>query len=122
SGSGWQEGVDELKWPSWEIYPDSPWNFALQCNAEYPEQSFTIVKKSWPNDNFPFTLESVPIEIKAKGSKIPSWTIDKFGLCAVLPAYPAHTTGELEDIVLVPMGAARLRISSFPEFVRLPAN
>jgi hypothetical protein len=73
------------------------------------------VKKSWPNDNFPFTLENVSIEILAKGSRIPSWTIDEFGLCAVLPAYPARTTGQLEDTTLVPMGAARLRISAFPE-------
>jgi hypothetical protein len=119
SDSHWQEGADESKWPSWEIYPDSPWNYALQCNVEHPEQSFTIVRKSWSSDNFPFTLENVPIEIKAKGSKIPSWTIDKSGLCAVLPAYPAHTTGLLEDITLVPMGAARLRISAFPEFCEI---
>ncbi|MDR2026949.1 MAG: glycoside hydrolase family 127 protein [Prevotellaceae bacterium] len=116
--SRWQEGADESKWPSWAIYPDSPWNYALQCNVEHPERSFTVVKKAWPDDNFPFTPESVPIEIKAKGSRIPSWTTDRYGLCAVLPAYPARTEGKLEDITLIPMGAARLRISAFPEFLK----
>jgi hypothetical protein len=116
--SHWQEGADETKWTSWKIYADSPWNYALQCDMEHPEQSFTVVKKTWTNDNFPFTQDNAPIELKAKGSKIPSWTIDRFGLCAVLPAYPAHTTGQLEDITLIPMGAARLRISAFPEFVK----
>jgi hypothetical protein len=112
--SHWQEGADESKWISWKIYPDSPWNYALLCNEEHPEQSFTVVKKAWSADNFPFTLENAPIEIKAKGKKIPSWTIDKFGLCAVLPAYPVNTAEPLEDITLTPMGAARLRISAFP--------
>jgi hypothetical protein len=116
--SNWQEGADESKWPSWEIYPDSPWNYALACNVEHPEQSFTVVRKAWSPDNFPFTLDNAPIEIKAKGSRIPSWTIDQYGLCAVLPAYPARTSGVLEDITLTPMGAARLRISAFPEFLK----
>jgi hypothetical protein len=115
--SRWQTGADASKWPSWEIRTDSPWNYGLQCDVEHPEQSFTVVRKTWPADNFPFTVESVPVEIKAKGSKIPSWTIDRSGLCAVLPAYPARTAEQLENITLIPMGAARLRISAFPPVV-----
>jgi len=114
SDSRWQEGADATKWPSWEIQANSPWNYGLQCNMENPAQSFTVVKKAWPQDNFPFTSESVPIEIKAKGRRIPSWSIDRFHLCAVLPAYPAQAAGPLENITLIPMGAARLRISAFP--------
>ncbi len=112
--SRWQEGADATKWPSWEIRANSAWNYGLQCNLAHPEQSFKVVKKAWPQDNFPFTVDHVPIEIKAKGRKIPSWGIDQFSLCAVLPSYPAKTAGPLEDITLIPMGAARLRISAFP--------
>jgi len=112
--SRWQEGVDANKWPSWEIRPASPWNYGLIVNTENPKQSFTVVKKTWPDDNFPFTAESVPIEIKAKGRRIPSWCVDQFDLCAVLPAYPAKADGPVENITLIPMGAARLRISAFP--------
>ncbi|MDR2040154.1 MAG: glycoside hydrolase family 127 protein [Bacteroidales bacterium] len=112
--SKWQEGADPSKWPSWEIQPGSAWNYALYFDIKHPKNTFSVTRKPWPADNFPFTLESVPIEIKAKGRKIPSWGIDQYGLCAVLPAYPAHTSGEMEEITLVPMGAARLRISSFP--------
>jgi hypothetical protein len=112
--SHWQATADESKWPAYEIQAVSAWNYGLQCNLQHPVQSFQVIKKDWPADNFPFTTTSAPIEIKAKGRKIPGWGIDKFGLCAVLPAYPVQTTEPLEDITLIPMGAARLRISAFP--------
>jgi hypothetical protein len=112
--SHWQESADESKWPSYEIHATSAWNYGLQCDLHHPAQSFQVIKKEWPADNFPFTVSSAPIELKAKGRKIPGWEMDKFGLCAVLPAYPVLTSEPLEDITLIPMGAARLRISAFP--------
>lgn len=114
SDSRWQEGADQSKWPSWQIIPTSPWNYGLLFDNNDLSRSFTVVRNKWPENNFPFTLDVVPIQIKAKGKKIPSWTLDKFGLCSVLPAYPAKTNQPEENITLIPMGAARLRISSFP--------
>ena len=112
--SKWQENADPSKWPSYEIQPDGAWNYGLLNNFSDLEKNFTIVKKPWPTDNFPFTLGAVPIEIKTKGRKIPAWTIDQYGLCAELPQSPVSTGDPIEEITLVPMGAARLRISAFP--------
>ncbi len=145
--SKWQENADQSKWPSFEIQPDSPWNYGLPAEvltkaglstevltkaglsaevltkAGLPAEVltkadlstyFTIVKKPWPSDNFPFTLSAVPIEIKTKGKRIPGWTIDQYDLCAELPQSPVETNSPLEEITLVPMGAARLRIAAFP--------
>jgi hypothetical protein len=41
------------------------------------------------------------------------WEIDETGLCGVLPEEDA-ARGDKEEITLIPMGAARLRISAFP--------
>lgn len=112
--SKWQENSDPSPWPSYEIQPGSAWNYGLSGNLNNLEKSFTVVRKSWPKDNFPFTLEAVPIEIKTTAKKIPSWTIDQYGLCAELPRSPVISTETEEEITLVPMGAARLRISAFP--------
>ncbi|TKG93474.1 hypothetical protein EYV94_17155 [Puteibacter caeruleilacunae] len=112
--SRWQEGVDKHNWPSYEILPTSNWNYGLVYDEVNLESSFKVERKEWPSSNFPFTLDEVPIVIKAKGKLIPSWKIDEHGLCGELKDSPVYTEEKTEDIELVPMGAARLRICSFP--------
>jgi len=112
--SKWQEGADATKWPTYEIYPETPWNYAIQINKQNLQQSLKIVKKPWNSDDFPFTTESVPFEAHAKGQRISSWKIDKYGLCGILPDENALKDEKVEDLILIPMGAARLRISAFP--------
>ncbi|MCG8308418.1 MAG: glycoside hydrolase family 127 protein [Cytophagales bacterium] len=112
--SRWQNGVDKSNWPSWEIYPASDWNYGLIYNAKKPEKFFEVVKNKWPPDDFPFTPKSVPIKIKAKGKRIPEWKLDEHKLCGELMDSPVASTEKEEEIELIPMGAARLRISAFP--------
>ena len=109
SDSKWQPNADPSAWPSYEIYPDSDWNYALVMDAPIKVQ-----KSEWPSDNNPFTLSTVPLSFTAKGRKVPSWTLDEYKLCAVLPYEDDPRSEEVENITLVPMGAARLRISAFP--------
>lgn len=110
----WQPTADPKKWPTFEIYPASEWNFGLTLNKENPAESFTIEKRPWPKDNDPFTDQSAPIELKAKGKAIPGWQIDQYGLCGLLPQSPVKTDQPETSLTLVPMGGARLRISAFP--------
>lgn len=112
--SKWQANADPSQWPSFEIQPGSAWNYGLSGDLSDLNKIFKVVRKTWPADNYPFTIASVPIEIKAKGRKIPGWTMDQYGLCAELPLSPVATQEPEEAITLVPMGAARLRISAFP--------
>ncbi len=112
--SQWQKGVDKTKWPSWEIHPASAWNYGLVYDANNLKKSFEVVKGSWPADSFPFTTEAAPIRIKAKGKKIPKWKLDEHKLCGELMNSPVISNEATEEIELIPMGAARLRISAFP--------
>ncbi|TWV10450.1 hypothetical protein FQ707_12990 [Bacteroidaceae bacterium HV4-6-C5C] len=111
--SQWQKGADANAWPTYEIYPDSPWNYALVLDKNNPLKDLKVIHKTISSDKLPFTLENIPIEVKAVGRRIPSWKIDEYDLCGVLPPENAYK-GEKEDITLIPMGAARLRISAFP--------
>lgn len=107
--SKWQKNADASAWPTFEIYPGSSWNYALMANLP-----ITVERKAWPADNNPFTITSVPLEFKAKGRIVPEWMIDEYGLCGVLPYENAKKSDKIDDIKLVPMGAARLRITAFP--------
>lgn len=112
--SKWQKDADPSQWPTYEIYPKSAWNYALIINAKNPLSDMIVEKREWPKDDYPFTQANSPIIVKAKGRKIPSWMIDQYGLCAVLPDEDVKKADTIEDITLVPMGTARLRITSFP--------
>jgi len=112
--SKWQEGADQTTWPAFEIYPTSPWNYGLLYDKVNLKNSFTVEHRPWPKDNYPFTLDSSPLVFKAKGKIINDWVIDKYGLCGLLPQSPIVTKEPACNIVLLPMGACRLRISAFP--------
>jgi hypothetical protein len=112
--SHFQKGVDENAWPAYEIYAASPWNYGLVLNESNPASSFSISKRPWPKDDYPFTLTSCPIVLSARGRQIPDWKIDQFGLCGVLDQSPVRSDQPETKLELVPMGTARLRISAFP--------
>jgi hypothetical protein len=112
--SSWQASADPSQWPSYGLYPTTPWNYGLVLDDEYPDNSFVVKKMAWPKDDYPFTPENSPIQVIAKGKQIPEWTLDKYGLCAVLQSSPARSVEPTDQITLIPMGAARLRISAFP--------
>ena len=115
--SHWQEGVDASLWPCYVLRPGSDWNYALKVDKDNLPVEFSVEKKDWPADDFPFTLESVPLEFHAKGVQIPSWGYDETGMTDLLPTKYAERSNTETLLTLVPMGAARLRIAAFPREV-----
>jgi hypothetical protein len=73
-----------------------------------------VVRKSWPADNQPFKIDAAPIELSVKAKKILAWQKDNLGLVGKLQPSPAKSDEPTENVTLIPMGCARLRISSFP--------
>ena len=115
--SHWQEGVNASLWPCYVLRPGSDWNYALKVDKDNLPVEFSVVNKDWPADDFPFTLESVPLEFHAKGVQIPSWGYDETGMTDLLPTKYAERSNTDTPLTLVPMGAARLRIAAFPREV-----
>jgi hypothetical protein len=112
--SRWQDDADTDEWPTFEIYPDSEWNYGLILD-ENSNYSFEVIERDWPKNNFPFTNNSAPILIRALARKIPEWKMDEeTGLVGELMDSPVKSDEVDEFIELVPMGGSRLRISSFP--------
>lgn len=116
-GAKWQKTLDTSKWPSYEYYADGPWNYSLLVDKQYMPVDFEIVHKPWPASNFPFAPEDTPIELKAKGRLVPSWGFDEAQnnkTTETLPDVDTPLDKKVSDLTLIPMGAARLRISAFP--------
>ena len=57
----------------------------------------------------------MPIAFRAKAKRIPAWKMDALDLVGKLQDSPVKSNEPTETITLIPMGAARLRISAFPQ-------
>lgn len=101
------------KWPSWEIYPTTDWNYGLVL-SDPPESGFEPIHREWDGVRQPFAADSAPILLRTKARKIPEWQLDHHGLAAPLQPSPVRSDEPTEEVLLIPMGCARLRISAFP--------
>ena len=61
----------------------------------------------------PFTPEGAPIVLKVRARRVPGWK-EEGRMVGPVPASPAEGEGPAEEVDLIPMGCARLRISVFP--------
>jgi hypothetical protein len=61
----------------------------------------------------PWTVEAAPIEIKARGKRIPGWELENETV-AELRTSPIRSDQPEEEITLVPLGCARLRMACLP--------
>jgi len=120
-GEKWTRYGSNEKWPEWEVSPTTAWNYGLALNdssarsrSGAADASFAILRKKAPLADNPFTPDTTPIEIRAKARKIAAWQPDKFALVGKLQDSPAFSDEPVENVTLIPMGAARLRISAFP--------
>lgn len=123
--SWYREGMSkELidAWPAWKIFPTTPWNYGLVLDRERPEASFQVSERGWPSDRNVWRNAETPIRIKAKGRRIPGWQKDELDLVGLLSESPVRSEEPVEEITLIPMGAARLRISAFPVIDNGPAG
>src|SRR6185369_8804122 len=110
----WKRYGRNENWAEWEVLPASAWNYGLVFNDRWLARSFDVERKKGPLPKNPFTPQTAPIVLKAKAKKIPNWQADKFGMVAKLQRSPVQSDEPTETIKLIPMGAARLRISAFP--------
>lgn len=113
-GERWDRYAGTDQWPEYSVYPMSAWNYGLVLDEANPAHSFDVVQKGGVVAANPFTHATAPIELRAKARKIPNWQMDSKNVIAVLQASPIRSAEEVETVTLIPMGAARLRLTSFP--------
>lgn len=107
----WKLHKGQLPHGDWEVYPGSPWNYALAIDVNNLEKSLTFKNKSI--DKNPFSTCRPPIEAYVYGRKVPQWKIET-NAAGPLPQSPVESNEPLEKLTLVPYGLTHLRITEFP--------
>ncbi|HVV01476.1 MAG TPA: beta-L-arabinofuranosidase domain-containing protein [Verrucomicrobiae bacterium] len=113
-GERWSRYGGTDQWPEFEVFPTSDWNYALDLKEKRPERGLKVRRAKGKLANQPFTPETAPLWIEARARKVSQWRQDEHGLLEPLPQSPVQTDEPEEKVKLIPMGAARLRISVFP--------
>src|SRR5664279_3271523 len=92
-GESWHKIKQTGPAADWEVYPTTPWNYALVKGA------FQVTEKAMARQ--PYTADAAPVEITTKARRLPQWTLvdDSPG---VLPVSPVTTKRAEETVTLVP--------------------
>jgi hypothetical protein len=111
--SEWKKFRDRknLGFDDWEVYPKSPWNYALQVDRSHPERS--VMFEDRPVGIKPFSVTGAPVIARMRGRRLPGWRLEK-GAAAVPPSSPAPSEEPLEELSLMPYGCTDLRVTEFP--------
>jgi DUF1680 family protein len=111
-GETWRRCGGTDAWPEWEVFPATPWNYGLVIEPENPAGALEVTEKGVHSPQ-PWTTEAAPVEIRAKGKRIPGWTLVNETADVLRPS-PIRSEEPEETITLIPLGCARLRIACFP--------
>jgi hypothetical protein len=108
----WRKIKGTEPYATYGIYSSDPWNYGLIIdNQEYPDSSFVIQKNTVPSQ--PFISTVAPISLKSKAKRIPEWQ-QYGGVAGPLPWSPIRSKEPVQEVVLIPYGCTKLRISQFP--------
>ena len=91
----------------WQLQSAAKWNYAVEtgeCDAKAAEHSVSDI---------PFNVKNPPVTVEIKGRELPQWSVNEHS-AAVVPISPVTSNDPLQNLTLVPYGAAKLRITAFP--------
>lgn len=113
-GEDWMRSSGDEQWPQYEVAPTTPWNYGLDLPSRRPEKAIAVRRRRTPAGSNPFLPETTPLVATVPARRVPGWQEDVDGVVGTLQSSPARTSDERQTVDLLPAGAARLRITSFP--------
>jgi hypothetical protein len=114
-GSQWKQLKGKVPFADWEVFPTTPWNYALQLDPAHLDQAVQFTEQK--TGDRPFSPEGVPVFAKVKGRRLPSWGMEH-NAAAPPPESPVTSSEPLEELTLAPYGCTSLRVTEFPVLAR----
>jgi hypothetical protein len=110
-GESWVKMRTRGMTADWQVFPSTPWNYALNVDPAAPAESIAVQEGEVREG--PFTSRHAPVRLRVKARKLDSWLAED-GAADPLPQSPVSSGGPEETILLIPYAAAKLRITAFP--------
>ena len=110
-GESWVKLRDRGMTADWQVFPTTPWNYALSLGADAPAKSVAVHEEEHAGGVF--TAGQAPVRLSVKARKLTDWRAED-GAANPLPQSPVSTDQPEESITLIPYAAAKLRITAFP--------
>jgi len=99
-----------------EVRPTTPWNYGLVLDPDDPGATISLAEQKPPAEQ-PFAPEAAPLVLRARAKRLPQWKAEG-KMVGKIPPGPVVSSDSETEVTLIPMGCARLRISSFPLIAR----
>jgi hypothetical protein len=112
-GENYVQFAGNTEFPEYEVHATTAWNYALDLPSSNPAGSLAYHGTSSSVPASAFTQQTVPVSITAPAAQLAGWTTDDQSTVTPLESGPFQASGT-GNVTLIPMGAARLRITAFP--------
>ncbi len=111
-GEDWVKLRDRGMTADWQVYPTSPWNYALKVDADEPEKSISVTEEAVGEQ--PFARKDTPVKLSVKARRLDAWRAED-GAADPLPQSPVASDQPEVTLTLIPYAAAKLRVTAFPQ-------
>jgi DUF1680 family protein len=111
-GEKWQEYGGTDAWPALELLPTTAWNYGLLTEVPAGRPAVRLASRKPPAFQ-PFAPDAAPIVLSVRARRVPGWALEG-RMVGPVPGSPAKGEGPSQEVELIPMGCARLRITVFP--------
>ena len=109
-GEDWLELRRRGMTADWQVYPTTPWNYAIDAR---PETIKVVRVQGAMASNGAFTKKGASVRLEVKGRRMPGW-LSQDNVADPVPPSPAASEEPETTVELIPYAAAKLRITAFP--------